>query len=272
MQSIGRAICGNGSEAVALPLRDLSGAGPRQSPYAGAVLAVHGGPVPAVVYRLVTLTTPLLRNCTQTFRLQTRQLRVMAEDTPLQDEQPPFLARLTPDEWALQCGADGCETVLAEVAWIDINYNMATNVAESQGSAPDLGDLPAPHLRRYRMGVMFPFDWKWTKESRTWELEGARPVESGRQVSNASRVVRGNWSTGELGQLGAPPFFVRCWDCGELQSVPPLRRKGTPPLGAPLAAESGSPAPATDPAKGGKLPIRPLYGAVVAQRPRRRHS
>ncbi len=196
----------------------------------------------------------------------------MAEDTPPQDAHPPLLARLATDEWALQCGAEGCETILADVAWIDINYNMATNVAESQGSAPDLADLPAPHLRRYRMGAMFPFDWKWTKESRTWELEGARPIDSGRQISKSSRVVRGNWSTGELGQLGAPPFFVRCWNCGELQSVAPARRKGTPPVGAPLPAGSGSSAPEATSARGGKLPIRPLYGAVVAQRPRRRSS
>lgn len=233
---------------------------------------MHRRVAPALVYRLVTSTTPLLRNCTRTFRRETRQLRVMAEDTPLQGEHPPLLARLTPDEWSLQCGAEGCETILADVAWIDINYNMATNVAESQGSAPDLADLPAPHLRRYRMGVMFPFDWKWAKESRTWELEGARPADTGRHISKSSRVVRGNWSTAELGQLGAPPFFVRCWNCGALQAVPPMRRKGTPPLGATLAAGAGSPAPATAPAKGGKLPIRPLYGAVVAQRPRRRHS
>lgn len=196
----------------------------------------------------------------------------MAEDASPQCDRPPLLARLTPDEWALQCGADGCETILADVAWIDINFNMATNVAESQGSAPDLADLPAPHLRRYRMGVMFPFDWKWTKESRTWALEGARPIDSGRQISKSSRVIRGNWSTGELGQLGAPPFVLRCWNCGESLSVPPVRRKGTPPAGAPPAAETGFPAKETGSARGGKLPVRPLYGAVVAQRPRRRYS
>ena len=196
----------------------------------------------------------------------------MAEDTPPQGDHPPSFARLSPDEWTLQCGGEGCETILADVAWIDINYNMATNVAESQGSAPDLADLPAPHLRRYRMGVMFPFDWNWAKESRTWELEGARPIDRARQIPKSSRVVRGNWSTGELGQLGAPPFFVRCWNCGEIQPVPPVRRKGTPPVGAPFAAGPGSPAPETSSAGGGKLPVRPLYGAVVAQRPRRRYS
>lgn len=196
----------------------------------------------------------------------------MEEETSRQAELTPVLARLTADEWTLQCGAEGCETALADVAWIDINYNMATNVAESQGSAPDLADLPAPHLRRYRMGVMFPFDWKWTKESRTWELEGARPVDTGRQVPKSTRVVRGNWSTGELGQLGAPPFLVRCWNCGQLQSVGPLRRKGTPPAGRPPAAGPGSPPPPAGPEKPGKLPIRPLYGAVVAQRPRKRYG
>lgn len=197
----------------------------------------------------------------------------MAEDTPPQGDQPPSLARLTPDQWGLQCGAEGCETILADIAWIDINYNMATNVAESQGSAPDLADLPAPHLRRYRMGVMFPFDWKWTKESRTWELEGARPIDSGRPISKSSRVVRGNWTTGELGQLGAPPFLVRCWNCGALQSVPPVRRKGTPPLGQPPKADTSSqPAQTGFGPKGKQLPVRPLYGAVVTQRPRRRHG
>jgi hypothetical protein len=196
----------------------------------------------------------------------------MESDNQLQEGSPASIARLTPDEWSLQCATEDCETIIADVAWIDINYNMATNVAESQGSAPDLADLPAPHLRRYRMGVMFPFDWKWSKESKIWELEGSRPTDFGR-LSRASRVVRGNWSTGELGQLGAPPFFVRCWNCGALQSILPLRRKGTPPLGQPPRADTGPRTTATAAGtKGKQLPVRPLYGAVVTQRPRRRYS
>lgn len=196
----------------------------------------------------------------------------MEEHDQLHEGGPALIARLTSDEWALQCATEGCETIIADVAWIDINYNMATNVAESQGSAPNLADLPAPHLRRYRMGVMFPFDWKWSKDSKLWELEGSRPTDFGR-LPRSSRVVRGNWSTGELGQLGAPPFFVRCWGCGAMHSVLPLRRKGTPPLGQPPKADTSSQAAQTGfGPKGKQLPVRPLYGAVVAQRPRRRYG
>ncbi len=190
---------------------------------------------------------------------------MMAEERLPQPEDTAITSRLTPDGWSLACGAPGCETVLADVAWIDINYNMATNVAESQASAPNLVDLPAPHLRRYRLGVMFPFDWTWSAELKRWELEGARPADH-RPVARALRIVRGNWNTAELGQLGAPPFAIRCWACGTLQDVEPYRRKGTPPLSATASPGASAGSPAHPPA--GSLPVRKtLYGAVIRTRP-----
>jgi hypothetical protein len=100
----------------------------------------------------------------------------MANERRAETGDNAITSRLTPDGWALACGAPGCEIVLADVAWIDINYNMATNIAESQASPPDLFDLPAPHLRRYRLGVMFPFDWTWSSDLKLWSLEGTRPL------------------------------------------------------------------------------------------------
>jgi hypothetical protein len=194
---------------------------------------------------------------------------MMAEERLPQPEDTAITSRLTPDGWALTCGAPGCDTILAGVAWIDINYNMATNVAESQASAPNLLELPAPHLRRYRLGVMFPFDWKWFEETRTWQLEGTRPTEH-RPVARVMRIIRGNWNTAELGQLGAPPFFVRCWACGTLQQVAPYRRKGTPPLTSIAEDESTPGAPPAGAVN--NLPVRKsLYGAVVNSRTIRRH-
>lgn len=193
----------------------------------------------------------------------------MAEQIPVDEGGPAIICRVTPDGWAIACGADGCETVLADVAWIDINYNMATNVVESQASAPDLLDLPAPHLRRYRLGVMFPFDWTWSSDLKMWQLEGARPADR-RTIARSLRIVRGNWNTAELGQLGAPPFTIRCWACGTLQEVAPYRRKGTPPLAAVSDAETGRGGPAVSP--GNSIPVRKtLYGPVVSHKPVRRY-
>jgi hypothetical protein len=192
----------------------------------------------------------------------------MANERRAETGDNAITSRLTPDGWALACGAPGCEIVLADVAWIDINYNMATNIAESQASPPDLFDLPAPHLRRYRLGVMFPFDWTWSSDLKLWSLEGTRPAGR-RPVARSLRIVRGNWNTAELGQLGAPPFTIRCWGCGTLQDVAPYRRKGTPPLMAASDAETAREAPAAS--SGAPVPVRKtLYGPVVGRRPLRR--
>lgn len=190
----------------------------------------------------------------------------MLEDAPVNTGDAPVMILLGPDEWSVLCGTPGCETTLADVAWIDINYNMATNVAESQGSAPSLMDLPPPHLRRYRLGVMFPFEWKFTKETNTWELEGTRPAERGAPVGKSLRVVRGNWNTAELGQLGSPPLLLRCWECGTIQGVAPLRRKGSPSPGkSPEAgAKPGSPVQESGPG------ARSSFGGVLGRRPGRR--
>lgn len=193
----------------------------------------------------------------------------MEEERPAETGEITITSRLTPDGWALACGAPGCDTVLADVAWIDINYNMATNVAESQASPPDLFDLPAPHLRRYRLGVMFPFDWTWSSDLKLWQLEGSRPADR-RPVARSLRIIRGNWNTAELGQLGAPPFTIRCWACGTLQEVAPYRRKGTPPLVAASDGETERGAPAASP--GNPVPVRKtLYGPVVSHKPIRRY-
>lgn len=153
------------------------------------------------------------------------------------NEQTTVNALVGADEWTIECGRLACGATLADVAWIDIHFNMATNGAEAQSRAISLGDLPAPHFRRYRLGVMFPFGWKWSKESNIWEREGSATPDQGSTVPKPSRVVRGGWNTAELGQQGVPPFAIRCPSCGTEQMVGAHRRKGTPSPGKPPPSE-----------------------------------
>lgn len=155
---------------------------------------------------------------------------VQREEQPVPADSPKTLARLSSSEWTIECGQPQCGTILADAAWIDINFNMALNGADAGGAAADLSNLPSPHLRRYRLGVMFPFDWIWSESTQTWQVEGARAEHRTSSVIESTRVVRGNWSISTLGQLGAPPFRILCFGCHTLQTVSPLRRKGTPPI------------------------------------------
>jgi hypothetical protein len=154
------------------------------------------------------------------------------------DEGTMVNALVSSDEWMIECGRLSCDTLLAGVAWIDINFNMATNGAEGQGGALPFAELPPPHLRRYRLAVMFPFEWKWSAESNLWELDGSHVPDSASSVAKSARVVRGGWSTAELGQMGSPPFVIRCPGCATVQTVGAHRRKGTPSPGKPPVAES----------------------------------
>ena len=156
-------------------------------------------------------------------------------------ESLEFSARLSPDEWTIECGQPQCGTVLADVAWIDINFNMAMNSGEAGRSMTPFAALPPPHLRRYRLGVMFPFDWSWSAATKTWQVEGARASRRSFPVSESTRTVRGNWSVADLGQLGSPPFRILCFGCGSLQTVPAQRRKGTPPVPKTLVGDHGGP-------------------------------
>lgn len=133
-----------------------------------------------------------------------------------------------------------CDTLLAGVAWIDINFNMAANGAEGSGGALSFAELPPRHLRRYRLAAEFPFEWKWSAESNLWELEGSHGPDLSSFVAKSARVVRGGWSTAELGQMGAPPFVIRCPGCDTVQTVRAHRRKGTPSPGKPPVAESAA--------------------------------
>lgn len=131
-------------------------------------------------------------------------------------------------EWTVECGNAECGAVLADLAWVDIDYNMALNAAEASGVPIDLSRLPAPHLRRYRMCVMFPFEWQFDDGAKVWRTEGIQIHRRGDQVGASKRIVRGAWSVGELSQMGVPPLTLACPACGEAQTVPPLRRKNTP--------------------------------------------
>ena len=151
--------------------------------------------------------------------------------------------QLGPDEWTIQCGQPDCGTTLADVAWIDINFNMAVNGAEAEGgSAATFANLPAPHLRRYRLAVMFPLDWVWSKTPNIWQVDLARTNWRYSPAGGSNRTVRGGWSVAELGRMGSPPLAIVCFACGTLQTVPAERRKGTPPIPkAPAPGQHGPP-------------------------------
>lgn len=159
------------------------------------------------------------------------------EEQPVPADNLETLARLGSGEWTIECGQPECGTILADAAWIDINFNMALNSADAGGATADLSGLPPPHLRRYRLGVMFPFDWIWSDAAQTWQVEGARAEHRAAIVSESTRTVRGTWSVASLGQLGVPPFKLLCFGCHTLQTVSPLRRKGTPPVPKAEAAD-----------------------------------
>lgn len=143
-------------------------------------------------------------------------------------DSPLVCARIGDGEWTVECGNAECGVVLADVAWVDIDHNMASNAAEASGVPLDLGRLPAPHLRRYRMCVMFPFEWQFDEGGKVWRAEGSQVHRRGDQVGATKRIVRGAWSVGELTQMGVPPLVLVCPACGEAQTVAPLRRKNTP--------------------------------------------
>jgi hypothetical protein len=136
-------------------------------------------------------------------------------------------ARLSQNEWTIECGATGCATSLADVAWVDINFNIATNAPENASLPAPLEELPAPHLRRYRMAVMFPPEWVWKRGSKRWVCEDGTPSRR-RRTLPSERVVRGSWSTSQLGQQGVPPFDIVCFNCGAVQVVEAERRTGVP--------------------------------------------
>lgn len=145
--------------------------------------------------------------------------------------------QLSPSGWTIECGQPRCGIPLADVAWIDINFNMALNSAESDGSLVDIYSLPPAHLRRYRLGVMFPFDWVWSETAHTWQVVGGRSAHQSGDVTESTRIVRGSWSTASLSQFGLPPFKIVCFGCGFLQTVRPERRKGTPAIPKVVAPE-----------------------------------
>jgi len=64
------------------------------------------------------------------------------------DEGTMVNALVSADEWMIECGRPPCDTLFAGGAWIDINFNMATNGAEGQVGALSFAELPPPHLRR----------------------------------------------------------------------------------------------------------------------------
>lgn len=145
-------------------------------------------------------------------------------------------SRLNTSAWVIECGLPGCGHALADIAWVDINFNIATNAPVNVSQNESFGELPAPHLRRYRMAVMFSEEWTWRRGSRQWTCEGGKSLRR-RRVPPASRVVRGSWSVAELGQQGVPPFDLVCPRCGSVQFVEAERRTGVPgPPKAELAA------------------------------------
>jgi hypothetical protein len=143
-------------------------------------------------------------------------------------------ALVSADEWAIECGIVSCSSTIADVAWIDINFNMAMNSSEIWTDDLSVADLPAPQFRRYRLGVMFPSAWSFREESNHWFAEHRAAADA--LVPWSSRVVRGGWNPAELGQLGAPPFTVECPECKTLQAVGSHRRKGTPRPGAAIVS------------------------------------
>ncbi len=143
--------------------------------------------------------------------------------------QPVAQTKLSDDEWSIECGAAGCVTVLAGVAWVDIDYNMAENAADATGSPVLLSQLRADYLRRYRMCVMLPFDWQFDRISQVWRTDAPHSSQGFPRVRAERRIVRGPWNN-ELGQMGVPPIVLVCFACGTRQAVTPVRRKGTPDI------------------------------------------
>lgn len=139
---------------------------------------------------------------------------------------PSTQTRISDSEWTIECGEPACRTVLADVAWVDIDHNMAANRSEATGSPLLLDRLRPAHLRRYRMCVMLPFRWQFDQAKQSWSAEGPRSDRASKARTDM-RVVRGAWNS-ELGQLGSPPFVLVCAACGTRQTVAPQRRTGTP--------------------------------------------
>jgi hypothetical protein len=158
-----------------------------------------------------------------------------------EDDSTSVNALVSADEWMLECGRVACRATLADVAWVDINFNMAANGAEALNGALSLSDLPAPQFRRYRLAVMFPFDWRWSENGNLWLSENAAAA-SRPKAGYSERVVRGGWNAAVLGQMGTPPFFTRCPACDTIQTVGSHRRKGTPAPGKAVSeAEPAAP-------------------------------
>lgn len=142
---------------------------------------------------------------------------------------PSTRARLSDSEWTIECGEPACRANLADVAWVDIDYNMAANRSELTGSPLQLDRLRPAHLRRYRLCVMLPYHWQFDRAERSWSAEGPRTDRSPAKVRADVRIVRGGWSP-ELGQPGTPPFVLICAACGSRQTAEALRRTGLPDL------------------------------------------
>jgi hypothetical protein len=148
----------------------------------------------------------------------------MQEDVPSGQALPNAL--VSADEWSLECGRLECGARLADVAWIDINFNMAANNSVIGHGSLAFDELPSPQFRRYRLGVMFGPAWQ--VEEDLWSCRDALTESERPPVPWSARVVRGSWNGAELGQQGLPPFTIECPECRTVQSVSAHRRKGTP--------------------------------------------